>query len=153
MLGTIPLATAALASVRVDQCVMCNPMPAGSQQASCSICTRTKGGNAPRPTRPRSIIDDVDPTLFVAPTQTPHARTGHLDTPGKRFDARAFFLHREKNSCASDDALFDSTVLHNRSQFLPIGTRQADPARDTASHQIRSREKWLRANSSLATAA
>src|SRR5438477_9965553 len=62
--GTSPCAAAALARLRVDQCVICRPTPAGSQQASISIPTRCRGGKRPRPTLAGCVLDDLYSDLF-----------------------------------------------------------------------------------------
>ena len=87
-------------------------MPAGAQQASCSICTRAKGENAPRPTRSRSILERVQAALLVAPAQIPDGVACHLQVRGKHVNLRLVALHREKDPRAASDTLLDSAVSH-----------------------------------------
>src|SRR5262249_10190749 len=79
MLGTMPRLMAMRAKDRVDPWVISKPRPAGAQQASCSISTRCKGGNLPRPTGPWGIKDGFDADLFVTSAELPDGNSCDLD--------------------------------------------------------------------------
>lgn len=134
MCGTIPCVAAARASVRVDQCVICNPIPAGSQQASCSIWTRCRGGKAPRGAQSGSIKDGFDPYLLVATTQVPHRLSSLSESLSKLLHHGALIDHGKQTPSPPRDSLLCPPVTHKGLQVGSIFVWQADPLRWVSHH-------------------
>src|SRR5262249_33552519 len=102
--GTSPRAAAAIAKLRVDQCVMCRQTPAGSQQASISIPTRCRGGKRPGPTLARGVLDDLYPDLFVPPAEIPDRRSRNPETFGQPLDDDRWIRHGQQDPCSTRSA-------------------------------------------------
>jgi len=78
--GTSPRSAAALARLRVDQCVMRSPMPNGSQHASISMPTRCRGGKRSGSTLSGSVLHNLYPNLLVPAAKVPDRPPIHFKT-------------------------------------------------------------------------
>jgi len=134
MRGTTPESTAALAKLRVDQWVRCSPTPMGSQQASCSTCTRTKGGKLAWAPAAWFVPDRFEPSLLEAAAQIPNSMRAHLQALGQLEYQRASFGHRDKSPSSPGDALLGVAIADQPMQKRSLLVSQMDPMRRMSPH-------------------
>lgn len=114
----MPRSCAARARLRVDQCVICNPTPAGSQHAKPTTSMRWRGGKLPRTAGAGCIPHDVCAKCFKTTTQRPDGPAILAELLGQVRNDGVRVRHGQQNARSARDALLGTSVSH---QTLKIG--------------------------------
>src|SRR5689334_13200961 len=112
MVGAMPRSRAARARLRVDQWVMCSPIPAGSQHASRSTSTRWRGGKLPRAAGARCILHGLHAECLEAATQSPDGPAVLFESVGQLRDDGVRVRHRQQDARSANNTLLGSSASH-----------------------------------------
>lgn len=132
--GASPRSTATFAKLRVDQCVICNPRPIGSQHASISTPTRCRGGKGRRSTLTGSVLDGLHANLFVPAAELPDRLAPQFHPVRQILHDGLRIRHRQQDASAARNPLLGTSVTYEFLQVSHIRERQFDAPRGTPSH-------------------
>jgi hypothetical protein len=113
---------------------MCSPTPDGSQHASISTPTRSRGGKRLRSAAARSVFDRLHADLFVTAAELPDGLTTLFDAVGQVLHDGGWIGHCEENASAAGDPLLDAPVTHELLQVGGVFGQEVDASRRASSH-------------------